>query len=229
MGHSAQIHDFLHVGLGQHGKTGLTAGVHVGVVAEDVQRLSSHGTGGDVEDSGQQFAGDLVHIGDHQQQALGCGVGGGQGTSGQRAVNGTCGTGFGLHLDHLNGVAKDVFAAGGSPLVNVVGHGRRRGNGIDASYFSKSIADVGGSSVTVHGFEFSCQNEIPPKVFNFCRIYNSTFSALCKAMKRPSPENFMVFNKLICGNLVILWKEWFSVEPGRDSEKDCVFPENIVS
>ena len=27
---------------------------------------------------------------------------------------------------------------------------------------------MGGSSIAVHGFEFSCQNEIPPKGFKFC-------------------------------------------------------------
>ena len=82
----------------QHGETGLTAGVDVGVVAEDVQSLSSNGTGGDVEHGGQQLTGDLVHIGDHQQQTLGGGVGGGQSTGSQRAVDGTGGAGLGLHL-----------------------------------------------------------------------------------------------------------------------------------
>ena len=35
MGHGAEVHDLLHVALGQHGKAGLAAGHHVGVVAED--------------------------------------------------------------------------------------------------------------------------------------------------------------------------------------------------
>ena len=33
------------------------------------------------------------------------------------------------------------------------------GDGVDASDLSKGIADVGGSSIAVHGFEFSSQNE----------------------------------------------------------------------
>ena len=57
----------------------------------------------------QQLTSDLVHIGDHQQQALGSGVGGGQGASGQRAVHGTGGTSFRLHLNQLYGLAEDVL------------------------------------------------------------------------------------------------------------------------
>ena len=45
MGHGGQVHDLLHITLGQHGKAGLTAGHDVGVVAEDVQRMAGHGTG----------------------------------------------------------------------------------------------------------------------------------------------------------------------------------------
>ena len=110
VGDGGQVHDFLGVGLGQHGKAGLAAGHNVGVVAEDVQRVGGHGTGGHVEHGGQQLAGDLVHVGDHQQQALGSGVGGGQGAGGQRAVHGAGSAGLRLHLDDLHGGAEDVLA-----------------------------------------------------------------------------------------------------------------------
>ena len=119
VGDSAQIHDFLHVGLAQHGKAGLTAGVDVGVVTEDVQRLSSDGTGGDVENCGQQLTGDLVHIGDHQEQTLRRGVGGGQRARTQRAVDGTCRARLGLHFHHLDGGAEDVLESLCGPLVHI--------------------------------------------------------------------------------------------------------------
>ena len=67
MGHGSQVHDLLNVILAQHGKAGLTAGHDVGMIAEDVQSVAGHGTGGHVEHAGQQLAGNLVHIGDHQQ------------------------------------------------------------------------------------------------------------------------------------------------------------------
>ena len=135
------------------------------MVTEDVQRLSSNGTGGDVKNCGQQLTGDLVHIGDHQQQTLRSGVSGGQSTGSQRAVDSTGGTGLGLHLDDLDGVAEDVLPTGGRPLIHVVSHGAGRGDGVDASDLGKGIADVGGSGIAVHGFEFSSQNEYLLKYF----------------------------------------------------------------
>ena len=156
MGHGSQVHDLLDVALGQHGKAGLTAGHDVGVVAEDVQGVGGHGPGGHVEHAGQQLTGDLVHVGDHQQQALRRGVGGGQGTGGQGAVDRAGGAGLGLHLDHLDGSAEDVFLTSCGPLVDQVCHGRGRGDGIDPRHFGKRIADICSRVVTVHGLELSC-------------------------------------------------------------------------
>ena len=155
MGHGGQVHDLLNAALGQHGKAGLAAGHHVGVVAEDVQGVGGHGTGGDVEHAGKQLARDLVHIGDHEQQALGGGVSSGQGAGGQRAVNGAGGAGLRLHLDDLDGIAEDVFQSGGGPLVNVVGHGAGRGDGVDTRHLGERIADMRRRGVAVHGFELS--------------------------------------------------------------------------
>ena len=110
---------------------------------------------GHVEHGGKQLARDLVHVRDHQQQALGGGVCGGQGAGVQGAVHRAGGAGFGLHLLHLDGGAEDVLAALRSPLVNVVGHRARRGDGIDCGYFGESIGYMGGSVVAVHRLEVS--------------------------------------------------------------------------
>ena len=64
------------------------------MVAEDRQRVAGERTGRHVEYTGQKLAGDLVHVGDHQQETLRCGVGGGQGSGLERTVNGTGGTAF---------------------------------------------------------------------------------------------------------------------------------------
>ncbi len=111
MGHRRQVHDLLDIALAQHGEAGLAAGHDVGVVTEDVQRLSGHGTGGHVEHGGQLLGRDLVHIGDHQQQALGSGIRGGQGAGAQRTVDSAGGAGLGLHFHHLDLGAEDVIVA----------------------------------------------------------------------------------------------------------------------
>ena len=150
-----QVHDFLHVGLCQHGKAGLTAGHHVAVITEDVQGVAGQGTGAHVEHAGQQLASDLVHVGDHQQQALGGRVGGGQGTRVQGAVDSTGRAGLCLHLLHLDGGAEDVLPPRRGPLVDKVSHGAGRGDGVDCCDFGKRVGYVGGSVVAVHRFEVS--------------------------------------------------------------------------
>ena len=109
-----------------------------------------------MEHPGQQLAGQLIHIGDHQQQALRGGVGGGERTGGQRTVDGAGGAGLGLHLHHLYRLAEDILPAGGGPLVHVIRHGAGRGDGIDPRHLGKGVGHVGGGGIAVHGFELAC-------------------------------------------------------------------------
>ena len=155
MRHGAEVHDLLHVGLCEHGKTGLAAGHNVAVVAEDVQRVAGDGARGHVEHCGQQFTGDLVHVRDHQEQALRGGVRGGEGTGVERAVHSTGRAGLCLHFLHLYGRAENVLSAGSRPLVNIVGHGAGRSDRVDSCDFGECIGYVGGRIVAVHGFEVS--------------------------------------------------------------------------
>ena len=164
MSNSGQIHNFLRVGFAQHCKTGLATCHNVGMVTEDVQCMGCNGTSGNMEYARQQFACDLVHIRDHQEQALRCSVGGGQSTSSQRTVYGTGCASLGFHFNNLNGCAKDVFSAGSCPLVNVIGHRAGRGNRINTSYFGKRIGYVSRSGIAVHGFHFSCHDFIVPPI-----------------------------------------------------------------
>ena len=66
-------------------------------------------------------------------------------------------TGFGLHLDDLDGGAEDVLQTGCRPLVDKVCHGGRRGDGVNARDFSKRIGYMSRSIVAVHGFKFTSQ------------------------------------------------------------------------
>ena len=145
-----QVHNFLRVGLGKHCKTGLTAGINVGVITVNVQRVGCHGTCGNMEDGRQKLTGNLVHIRDHQKQALGSRVGCGQRTRCQRTVNGTCGTCLGFHFDHLDSVSENVFQSCCRPLVNIVRHRAGRGNRIDSRDLGERITDVRRCLVTIH-------------------------------------------------------------------------------
>ena len=151
---AGEVHDLLHRRGGQHGKTRLAGRHHILMIAENRQRLCGQRTRRNVEHARQQFAGDLIHIGDHQQQTLRRGERRRQGTALQRTVYGACGTGFGLHLDNFHRFAENIFATLCGPLVHEFGHGRRRRDGIDRRNFREHVCNMCRSVVTITSDKF---------------------------------------------------------------------------
>ena len=111
-----------------------------------------------MEDSGQLLRRNLIHIGDHQQQALAGGIGAGESAGAQGAVDSARRAGLGLHLHHLHLGAEDVLQAVGGPLVYQIGHGAGRGDRVDRRNLAERVGYVCSSVVAVHGFELSCHN-----------------------------------------------------------------------
>ena len=161
------VHAFLDVLGAEHAPAGLAGGIDVTVVAEDRQALGGQRTGGDVEDGRRQFAGDLVHIGDHQQEPLGGSEGRAEGTGGQRAVQRTGDTGLGLHLgDDRNGVP-DVLLLDGRFRIRFGSHRRGRRDGVDGDDFAGGIGDMGTGLVAVDG-DHSSRHELFSSVGSGC-------------------------------------------------------------
>ena len=154
-GDQGKILGFLNVLGTQQAPAGLAGGHDITVVAEDGQTLAGDGAGGYMEDRGDQLAGDLVHVGDHEQQALGGGEGGAQCTSAQRTVNGAGHTGLGLHLGDDRDGAPDVLLLGGGLGVRFRRHRRGRRDGIDGYDFTCGICDVRTCLVSVNSDHFS--------------------------------------------------------------------------
>ena len=119
----AEIHNLLRVGFGKHSKTGLTACVNVGMIAENVKCVRSYAACGNMENRGEKLARDLVHVRDHKKKSLRRRVGGGECAGCERTVNGSGCACFGLHLGNLNSCAENVFESVCRPLVNIVCHG----------------------------------------------------------------------------------------------------------
>ncbi|MPM42371.1 hypothetical protein SDC9_89036 [bioreactor metagenome] len=150
VGHRSKIHDLLGVGLGQHGEAGLPAGHDVRVVAENVEGVGRKRPRRDVKDCRKQFSRELIHIGDHEQQALRGGIGRGEGARCQGAVNHAGGSSLRLHFHYVHRAAEDVFTAGGRPLVHVVRHRAGRCDGVDTRHFRKSVRYMRRRRVPVH-------------------------------------------------------------------------------
>ena len=135
---------------GEEREAGLAAGHHVRVVPEDRERVRGHGAGGDVHAVARELAGDLVHVGDHQQQALRRRERRGQRTGLQRPVHGPRRAPLRLHLDDVRDGAPDVAALQGRPLVGPFPHVRGRGDGIDGDDLVGTVGDRRGRLVAVH-------------------------------------------------------------------------------
>ena len=158
VGDQCEVVGFLN-GRGRgHRETGGTAAHHVGMVAEDRQRLGGQGAGRNVEDGREHFTGDLVHVRDHQQQTLRSGVGGGQRTRGKRTVHGTRGAGFGLHFHDFELLTEHVLQTLAGPGVGVLAHRRGRGDRVDRRDFAECVRNVRRSVVPVDGQHFLCHD-----------------------------------------------------------------------
>ncbi len=124
---------------------------HVRMVAEDRQRMRCDGARGDVEDRRRQFAGNLVHVGNHQQEALRRRKGRRQRPRLQRAMHRAGGAAFGLQLDDLRHAAPDVGLALRRPFVGQFAHAGRGGDRIDRDHFGNPEGNRGDGFVAVDG------------------------------------------------------------------------------
>jgi hypothetical protein len=124
VGHEGQVLGLLRAARAEQREAGAAAGHHVAVVAEDRQGVRRQRTRRDVHAEGVQLARDLVHVGQHEQQALAGREGRGQRAALQRAVHRAGRAALGLHLDHVGDLAPQVRAPSRRPLVAQLGHRR---------------------------------------------------------------------------------------------------------
>ena len=149
MRHAGQIHNLLHAARIEDGKAGLTAVHYIGMIAKNGEGVGADGTGCNMQHTGQTLAGNTVHRGDHQHEALRGGKAGGQRTGFQCAVASTAGTGLRLHLYQTDRLIKNVLLSFGRPLIGMLGHGRRRCNGINCCDLGKRICYICRGLVTI--------------------------------------------------------------------------------
>ena len=175
VGDGAKVHDFLDAAASEQGAAGGSGAHDVLVVTEDVEGVGGKSSGADVKYAWQEFAGDFVHVGDHEEESLGGGVGGGEGSGLEGSVEGSGGAAFGLHFYDSDRLSKDVFSALGGPVVDDFSHGGRGGDGVDGCDFGEGIGYPRGCAVSVHGFHFLHVFSLLCCFFTiFMQIYNNT-------------------------------------------------------
>ena len=157
---TCQVHHLLHGRSGEHREAGLTRGHHVLMVAEYGKGMCGDGSRRDMEYARKKFSGNLVHIGNHQQQPLRCGERRGQRAALQRTVHGTRGTGLRLHLDYPDCFSENIFTTLSGPLIDKFRHRRGRSDGVNRRNLREHISYVGCRVITV-----ACDK------FLFCHFY----------------------------------------------------------
>ncbi len=142
LGQQSHVVGLLHRAGGKLGEAGLAHGGHVGMVAEDRQTLRGQRTRRHVDHRRGQLAGDLVQIGDHQQQPLRGRERGRQRAGLQRAMHSAGGPALALHLDDQGHVAPYIGLAFRRPLVGQLGHGRGRRDRVNGAHFIDAVGDI---------------------------------------------------------------------------------------
>ena len=85
--------------------------------------MGGDGARRDVHDRRGELTGDLVHIGDHEQQPLGSRKRGGKRAPLEGSVHGAGGAPFTLHFRNDGDGSENVGLAVGGPLIGELGHG----------------------------------------------------------------------------------------------------------
>ena len=156
LGDQRKVHGLLDGIRGQEGKPRGTGGHDVTVITEDGERVRRHRARRHMDHAGGEFAGDLVHVGNHQQQALRGGKGSGQRAGLKSAMQCAGGPTFALHFDHLRNCSPNVLAIFACPLIGPFAHGRGRGNGVDGNYFIQAEGDGSNSFISVKDSHVPC-------------------------------------------------------------------------
>ncbi len=151
VGDQREVLRLLHRRRGQQRKAGLADRHHIRVVAEDRQRLRRERPCGHVHHRRGQLAGDLVHVRDHQEQALGRGERRPERPALERAVQGSRGPALALHLHDGGDRAPQVRAPLARPLVRLLGHRRGRRDREDAAHLGAAERDRDRGFVAVDG------------------------------------------------------------------------------
>ncbi len=124
MSNGREIRRLLHRRRAQHRPAGRACRHHIAVIAKDGKPLRRQRPRRDVKHHRRQFAGDFVHVRNHQQQTLRRGERGALRAGLQRAMDGARRAAFALQLDDRGHGAPEIFQTTRRPIVRPFAHRR---------------------------------------------------------------------------------------------------------
>ena len=152
--YTGKIHNFLDIGFCQH-SAACSSGTHnVLMVAKNGKSMVGKRTGSDMENARKQFAGYFIHIWNHEEHALRCGISCGQGASLEGTVECAGSTAFGLHFYDPYSVSENVLLPMGRPFVHRFCHWGGWGDRVNGSDFSEGVGNIRSRCITIHCFYF---------------------------------------------------------------------------
>ena len=152
-----EILRFLHRSRAEHGPTGGPCRHDIAVIAKDGKRLRGERTRRDVKNGRSQFARDLVHVWDHQEQTLRSGERCAERAGLERAMDRPGGAAFTLHLEDGGHRAPQVLHPAGCPGIGPFAHRRRRCDRVNGDDFVQRVGNARDGFVSIDrlamGFE----------------------------------------------------------------------------
>ena len=179
-----QVLRLLHRRRAKHCPAGRARGHHIAVIAEDRQRLCRERSRGDVKHGRRQFAGDLVHVRDHQQQSLRGSERRAERAGLKRTVNHSGSAAFALHLDHGRNRAPQILHAGCRPRVRPFAHRRCRRNRINRNHLVERVSDARHRFIRIQ--HFVCSLHV--RNVSVIAAGRCTFVAFCCAIIAPATD-----------------------------------------
>ena len=137
-----EILRFLHRSRAEHRPTGRPRRHDIAVIAKDGKRLRGERTRRDVKNRRSQFARDLVHVRDHQEQSLRSGERCAERAGLQRAMDRPGGAAFALHLDDGGHRAPQVLHPACCPGVGPFAHRRGRCDRVNGDDFVQRVGNA---------------------------------------------------------------------------------------
>ncbi len=158
MSHCGKIHSLLHRSRGKKSETCRAARHDILMIAEDRERMCGERACAYMKHYRKQLAGDLEHVGNHQQQPLRCSECRGKRSCRSCPMRGASRTQLALHLLHLQRCTPHIEPAFHRPLVGSLAHRSDRGYGIYGGNLTKGVCHIRGGGASVGDHLAACRD-----------------------------------------------------------------------